>query len=63
MRVIMDRALKCPNCNGLVMRRSKRRGRLEWLLSVLQMYPYRCEICHRRFLALASLITVNRWME
>jgi|HubBroStandDraft_2_1064218.scaffolds.fasta_scaffold151898_1 hypothetical protein len=45
------RILCCPACRSLEARRSHRHG-LERLLSLLGIFPYRCEDCLTRFLAL-----------
>ncbi len=41
----------CPNCLEYTAVRSHRRG-IEVLLSIFRIFPYRCEICERRFLRL-----------
>lgn len=43
----------CPKCGDPRVLRSHRRNRLENLLSSLNYYPYRCQICQHRFVAKA----------
>ena len=43
--------LRCPKCHSEVVRRSRRSGILERLLSALYLYPFRCERCDHRFTA------------
>jgi hypothetical protein len=40
--------VQCPQCTSTVIRRSHRRGN-ERLLSLLGIYPFRCEDCRCRF--------------
>jgi hypothetical protein len=43
---------KCRFCAADEVKRSRRRNFIEALLSwLLQLYPYRCEICDYRFFA------------
>jgi hypothetical protein len=44
-------ALKCPLCVSRRLWRSHRRNRWERLISVVGIYPFRCEDCHYRFRA------------
>jgi hypothetical protein len=44
-------SLKCPKCRSTSIRRSRRR-RVDRFLSLVYVYPYRCEGCHQRFHAL-----------
>jgi len=44
--------LRCPQCTSPFVRRSHRRGS-ERLLSLLTLYPFRCEECRIRFSRLA----------
>lgn len=44
-------ATECPQCKKDVVRRIRRRGQLEHLLSVFYLYPFRCQLCSRRFRA------------
>ena len=41
--------LKCPNCSRQFVRRVSRRGVAESLLSVVYVYPFKCQICGFRF--------------
>jgi ribosomal protein L37AE/L43A len=41
--------LQCPRCKNTTVRRSHRRNLLERLLSMMTLYPYRCEDCGHRF--------------
>jgi hypothetical protein len=41
-------SMRCPCCESPIVHRSKRRG-LERVLSLLDVYPFRCAECHRRF--------------
>jgi transposase-like protein len=41
--------LRCPRCQGENTRRSARRG-IERAVSVLGLFPFRCEDCDARFL-------------
>jgi transposase-like protein len=44
--------VKCPHCDAEKIRRSGRAGALERLLSVAYIFPYRCQRCGKRFLAM-----------
>jgi c-di-GMP-binding flagellar brake protein YcgR len=48
--------LRCPACKSDFVRRSSRRNVLERLLSVVSVYPFRCQLCSLRFFAF-------RWSE
>ena len=39
----------CPQCAGLFVRRSRRRGFSEWALGLAYILPFRCQVCRRRF--------------
>ena len=39
---------QCPRCNSFSVRRSRRRGFVEFMLPLLLMRPYRCSDCFRR---------------
>jgi hypothetical protein len=43
---------RCPRCSSDETRRSARRG-IERVLSLVGVYPFRCERCAARFLRLA----------
>ena len=40
---------QCPHCGTNHVRRSQRLGALERVLSVARVYPFRCQVCSRRF--------------
>ena len=42
----------CPNCNKDFVRRAHRQGPAEVLFSLFYLYPFRCQLCTQRFLAL-----------
>jgi len=52
MKKIFTESLMCPRCRSTVVRRSQRRG-IERLLSVIALYPFRCEDCRTRFKRIA----------
>src|SRR5689334_6750009 len=41
--------VRCPRCGSLSVRRSSRVGAYERLISVLYVYPFRCQRCAQRF--------------
>src|SRR4051812_30300595 len=41
----------CPQCSSDRTHRSHRRGVIENIASLGKVYPYRCDECHKRFLA------------
>ena len=43
---------RCPRCQRQITRRCPRSGALERVLSAIYVYPFRCQICTRRFRAL-----------
>jgi hypothetical protein len=43
--------LRCPRCGQQAARRSRRVGARDHLLSVLHLYPFRCQLCTARFRA------------
>ncbi|HEV8473225.1 MAG TPA: PilZ domain-containing protein [Methylomirabilota bacterium] len=43
---------RCPRCQRQITRRCPRSGTLERILSAIYVYPFRCQICTRRFRAL-----------
>jgi predicted RNA-binding Zn-ribbon protein involved in translation (DUF1610 family) len=45
------RELKCPSCGSSSIRRVPRRGLRERLMSLIAVYPYRCDDCDFRFAA------------
>lgn len=40
----------CPICNSENTHRSHRRGIIENVVSMMRIYPYRCDDCNKRFL-------------
>jgi len=40
---------QCPTCKSLNVVRSRRRGSVEYGLSVFSIYPFRCLVCYGRF--------------
>src|SRR3989338_5440457 len=44
--------LRCPKCGRHVVRRTHRSGVFERLLSRVSVYPFRCQLCGRRFRAI-----------
>lgn len=49
----------CPECGILLVKNVPRRGLREYLLSVLTIGPFRCQICTHRFLAFTWLPSTN----
>ena len=43
--------VRCPRCRQEAARRSRRVGARDHLLSVLHLYPFRCQLCTHRFRA------------
>jgi len=43
--------LRCPRCGKQAARRSRRAGVVDHVLSVLHLYPFRCQLCTTRFRA------------
>lgn len=41
----------CPTCSSMSTHRSHRHGIIENIVSLLKIYPYRCDDCNNRFLA------------
>ncbi len=41
----------CPTCHKRYVYRSRRRGLIEHVASLLYVYPFRCQVCTHRFLA------------
>ena len=42
-------ALHCPRCGKSFVRRSHRQGVIERLVSLVYVYPFRCQVCAYRF--------------
>ena len=43
--------IRCPRCGKSFVRRSQRQGLQERLLSLVYLYPFRCQVCANRFRA------------
>jgi len=43
--------VRCPRCGKSFVRRSHRQGLKERLLSLVSLYPFRCQVCANRFRA------------
>jgi hypothetical protein len=43
------RAPACPKCGSGLVGRTHRAGILERVMSIAYIYPFRCQVCHRRF--------------
>lgn len=50
------KALACPKCKSELVGRTHRNGMVEHALSLAYIYPFKCQICQRRFRTL-------RWGE
>lgn len=50
----------CPKCDGTLARRSHRDGLVEQLISLMYVYPFRCQHCSHRFFALLWGIRYHR---
>ena len=50
--------LRCPQCGQEEVRRS-RRSRLEHLLAIFRLYPYRCEVCDKRFFSFTRFLNLG----
>jgi len=49
----LRRPSRCPNCGSTSIRRSRRKGLLEFLLHRLfSINPYRCRVCYERYFRL-----------
>jgi C4-type Zn-finger protein len=46
--------MNCPVCHGKGARRSRRQRAVDYLLSLLGVYPWRCRDCRARFYARLS---------
>jgi hypothetical protein len=49
--MILARTVECPRCRWGVVQRSPRTGLFERLISLLYVYPFRCQVCMYRFRA------------
>ncbi len=52
--------VSCPKCDGTLARRSHRDGLVEQLISLMYVYPFRCQLCSHRFFALQWGIRYHR---
>ena len=43
---------RCPQCGKDFVRRSHRQGKIEQFLSLVYVYPFRCQLCTHRFRSL-----------
>jgi len=43
---------ECPSCRGREVRRTRREGLTDRLLSIIYMYPFRCDRCRHRYRAM-----------
>ncbi len=43
---------QCPHCRQDFVQRARRRGLVDYLLSFAYLYPFRCQLCARRFKAM-----------
>jgi c-di-GMP-binding flagellar brake protein YcgR len=43
------KAPACPKCGSGLVGRTHRQGLYERLMSAAYVYPFRCQVCHRRF--------------
>src|ERR1043166_9731709 len=55
--------LICPKCSREFVKRVSRQGKIEHLLSVFYVYPFRCQICGYRFRFLQWGIRYQRIQE
>lgn len=53
-------SMPCPKCEGLLARRSHRDGLIEKLISLMFVYPFRCQLCGFRFFALQWGVRYHR---
>ena len=53
----------CPQCKVSLVNQVPRRGRLEYLLSILSIGPFRCQLCTHRFLGLKWRPSTNPGRE
>jgi len=53
----------CPHCGIFLVKKVSRRGLREYLLSVLTVGPFRCQVCTHRFLAFRWLPATNTKRE
>jgi predicted HAD superfamily Cof-like phosphohydrolase len=51
LRMPESLTMRCPQCGKSFVRRSHRQGLKERLLSLVYLYPFRCQVCAHRFRA------------
>lgn len=56
----MKKVLQCPRCKWRVVQRAPRIGRVERLISLVSVYPFRCQVCMHRFRAWRRGIRYSR---
>lgn len=56
-------SIKCPNCGRDFVRRVSRAGLVEKLLSLFYVYPFRCQLCSKRFRFFQRGVRYRRVME
>ena len=56
-------SVPCSACGGTLARRSHRSDLVERMLSLLYVYPFRCQSCSHRFLALQWGIRYHRVLQ
>jgi len=56
-------AITCPNCSKHYVRRVRREGLFERLLSLGYIYPFRCQLCSTRFRARQPGVRYTRVKE
>jgi len=49
----------CPRCGQDIVQRVRRRGLLDHLLSIVYIYPFRCQVCFHRFSTSGESATSN----
>ncbi|MBI3809908.1 MAG: PilZ domain-containing protein [Nitrospirae bacterium] len=52
---------QCPTCRKNFVRRSQRRGVIEHTISLVYIYPFRCQLCTRRFRAFQLGVRFERY--
>jgi predicted RNA-binding Zn-ribbon protein involved in translation (DUF1610 family) len=58
--MLNTRRKKCPTCGKNFIHRSHRQSRLDYLLSLVRLYPFRCVTCYHRFRAFVPLTVKAR---
>ena len=52
---------QCPTCRKNFVRRSQRRGVIEHTISLVYIYPFRCQLCTSRFRAFQLGVRFERY--